>query len=100
MALDDVGAGFSQLNLLHLLRPDFIKIDMELVRDVHRDPYKAMIVRKLIELADELSITTIAEGIESLDELTWLRTNGARYVQGYAIARPAPVPLAITPALG
>jgi EAL domain-containing protein (putative c-di-GMP-specific phosphodiesterase class I) len=100
VALDDVGAGFSQLNLIHLLRPDFIKVDMELVRDVDRDPYKAVIVAKLLELADGLSIPTIAEGVESLAELAWLRAHGARYVQGYAVARPSAVPATSTPALG
>jgi EAL domain-containing protein (putative c-di-GMP-specific phosphodiesterase class I) len=100
VALDDVGAGFSQLNLIHLLRPDFIKIDMQLTRDVHLDRYKGVIVGKLLELADGLGIPTVAEGVESVDELAWLRAHGARYVQGYAVARPAPAPVTRTPALG
>ncbi|MDO9017258.1 MAG: EAL domain-containing protein [Deltaproteobacteria bacterium] len=100
VALDDVGAGFSQLNLIHLLRPDFIKVDMELIRNVHADPYKAVIVAKLLELAEGLSIPSIAEGIECVEELAWLRAHGVRYVQGYAIARPTAVPAATTPSLG
>lgn len=90
VALDDVGAGFSSLNLIHVLRPDLIKIDMGLVRDVHRDAYKSVIASKLLEIAHLLNIPTVAEGIEDADELRWLRAHGARYAQGFAIARPSP----------
>lgn len=88
VALDDVGAGYSGLNLLHQLRPDFIKLDMELVHGVTTDPYKALITKKILEIATELGIESIAEGVESQDELDWVRDNGATYAQGYIIARP------------
>jgi EAL domain-containing protein (putative c-di-GMP-specific phosphodiesterase class I) len=101
VAIDDVGAGYSSLNLIHRLRPDILKLDMELIRDVHLDPYKATIARKILEVADSLGIETIAEGIECAEELAWVREHGATYVQGYHIARPAAVPFAVatTPAL-
>jgi EAL domain-containing protein (putative c-di-GMP-specific phosphodiesterase class I) len=89
IALDDVGAGYSSLNRLHQLRPDFIKLDMDLVRGVDRDPYKALIARKTIEIASELGITTIAEGVETPGELEWARTTGAAFVQGFATGRPS-----------
>jgi EAL domain-containing protein (putative c-di-GMP-specific phosphodiesterase class I) len=89
VALDDVGAGFASLNLLHALRPDFIKLDLELVRDVDRDPFKAMLAAKLIEAGLGLGIGVIAEGVESADEWAWLRAHGATYVQGFHFARPA-----------
>jgi EAL domain-containing protein (putative c-di-GMP-specific phosphodiesterase class I) len=88
VALDDVGAGYSGLNLLHQLRPDFIKLDMELIHGVTHDPYKALITRKILEIAGELGIASIAEGVETEAELDWARENGATYAQGYAIARP------------
>ena len=92
VALDDVGSGYSSLNLLHQLRPDFVKLDMELIRGVHRDPYKALIAQKIIEIAHHLGIETIAEGVEVPEELAWARENGATYVQGNGIAKPgAPV---------
>ena len=100
IALDDMGAGYSSLNLIHQLRPDFIKLDMELTRGVHEDPYKAMIAAKLLEIAQELEIATVAEGIECLEELEWVRAHGATYVQGYLIAKPAAVPVTQTPRLG
>ncbi|MFL9455460.1 EAL domain-containing protein [Tolypothrix bouteillei VB521301_2] len=50
VALDDLGSGYSSLNLIHQLRPDFIKLDMGLIRDVHKDLYKASITEKLLEI--------------------------------------------------
>lgn len=91
VALDDVGAGYSSLNLIHQLRPDYIKLDMDLTRDVDRDPYRAAITRNLLQIARELDIRTIAEGIESEAELDWLREHSVNYVQGFLIARPQPL---------
>lgn len=89
VALDDVGAGYSSLNLLHQLRPDFVKLDMQLVRGVDADPFKAVVAGKLLETAHLLGIATIAEGVETEEELRWCAENGATYVQGYLIGRPA-----------
>lgn len=93
IALDDLGSGFSSLNLLHQLRPDFVKLDIGLIRDVDRDPFKAALARKLIEASRETEMRVIAEGIETAGELDWLRANGAQYGQGFFIARPAAEPL-------
>ncbi|HYW30817.1 MAG TPA: EAL domain-containing protein [Gemmatimonas sp.] len=92
IALDDVGSGYSSLNLIHLLRPDILKLDMELVRGVDQDPYKARIAANLLDVAGALGIETLAEGIETEGELAWARENGATYVQGYLLGRPAPAP--------
>ncbi|MEA5599720.1 EAL domain-containing protein [Nostoc sp. UHCC 0252] len=97
IALDDLGSGYSSLNLLHQLRPDFIKLDMELIRDVHQDLYKASITEKLLEITQKLNIQTVAEGIESIEELNWLRERGATLAQGYLIAQPSAVPVTTTP---
>jgi len=93
IALDDVGSGYSSLNLIHLLRPDIVKLDMELIRDVDRDPYKARIAANLLEIANALGIDALAEGIETEGELKWVQQHGAKYVQGFLIARPSPIPL-------
>ncbi|MBW4486828.1 MAG: EAL domain-containing protein [Trichocoleus desertorum ATA4-8-CV12] len=100
IALDDLGSGYSSLNLLHQLRPDFLKLDMGLVRDVHQDPYKALITEKILEITQQLNIQTVAEGIECVEELGWLRERGATFAQGYLIAKPSAVPAAVTPSLG
>jgi len=99
VALDDMGSGYSNLNLLHQLRPDFIKLDMELTRNVDQDPYKALIAEKLLDIAQKLQIQTVAEGIESPEELAWVRGHGADFVQGYCIARPSPQPVTQTPVI-
>ena len=92
VALDDIGSGYSSLNLLHQLRPDFIKLDIELVRDVDKDPYKALVAEKIFEIAVQLGIQTIAEGVEREEEYEWVRARGANYAQGYLFGRPAPQP--------
>jgi EAL domain-containing protein (putative c-di-GMP-specific phosphodiesterase class I) len=92
VALDDVGSGYSSLNMISRLRPDFMKLDRELVSGLHRDNYKAMIAKKLLETAQELGIHSIAEGVEEEEEFQWLCENGTDFVQGYFIARPASPP--------
>lgn len=92
VALDDVGAGYSSLNLIHLLRPDVLKLDMDMVRGVDRDPYKARIAANLLDVATSLGIDALAEGIETEGELEWVRAHGARLVQGFLLGRPSPSP--------
>ena len=97
VALDDLGAGYASLNLLTKLRPDLVKLDMELIRGVDRDPFKATLAAKLLEAAREWGIATVAEGVETEGEWRWLRDHGADFVQGYLFARPgnpAPIPVA------
>lgn len=92
VALDDLGAGFNSLTSLDKLRPDYMKLDLELTRNVDTDPYKARICENLLALADKLGVASIVEGIETPGEYRWIRDHGAKYVQGYLIARPAPEP--------
>lgn len=95
VALDDLGAGFSSLNLLANLKPDFIKLDMGLIRDVDSDPYKSVITGNIIEMSRRLGIKTIAEGVETVKEWQWLRNKGIDYVQGFLFAKPAAPPMPI-----
>ena len=92
VALDALGSGYASLNLLADLRPDFIKLDSGIVRDVDSDPYRAAIAGKLIELAHELEVTVVAEGVETEEQWRWLADNGADYAQGYLFARPTSPP--------
>ena len=92
VALDDLGAGWSTLNLVHRLRPDFIKLDRELIREVNVDRVKDLIASKLLEIGHGLGIRTIVEGVETPQELEWARDRGADFVQGFLIARPGPSP--------
>ena len=88
VALDDIGSGWSGLNLLQTLRPDYVKIDMELVRNVHIDEYKQNIVTNLVRIAKANDIEVIAEGIEVEEEAQWLTNARADYLQGYLYGKP------------
>lgn len=88
-ALDDFCAGFSGLNLLAQFQPDFIKIDMAIVRGVDVDKPRRAIVRHLAGLCDELGIRVIAEGVETPEELAALRDLGVTLFQGFYFAKPA-----------
>lgn len=91
IALDDLGSGYSSLNLLHDLNPDYIKLDMELVRNIHQSQFKQITMQKIIELAYKLNILTIAEGIETEDELRFMQTLPVNYYQGFYFAKPYPI---------
>lgn len=97
VALDDLGSGYASLNLIHQLHPDLIKLDMQLIREVDRDPYKAAIAQKILELAQSLEITTVAEGVETPGELQWVQEQGVDLVQGFLMGKPAPAPVRIAP---
>ncbi|MBS3896735.1 EAL domain-containing protein [Silanimonas sp.] len=88
-AIDDFGAGYSGLNLLAEIGADIIKIDLALVRDIHKHAAKKAIVRGICSVAADLGTTVIAEGIEQSEELAVLRELGIRLFQGYLLARPA-----------
>jgi len=88
-AIDDFGAGYAGLNLLSQFQPDFVKIDMELIRDIDHSTAKQKIVRNTLRLLDDLDITPICEGIETAEEYAALRDMGVALMQGYLIARPA-----------
>lgn len=94
IAIDDFGAGYSSMNLIVALRPDYLKLDMELIRGIDSDPYKAELAGSLLETARSLSIKTIAEGVETEAEWRWVQAHGADLVQGFYFARPGnPPPL-------
>ena len=88
-AIDDFGAGHSGLNMLADFRPDIVKIDMALIRGLDADPVRRAIVRSIVSLCEELAISVIAEGIETLEEAVTLRALGVRLFQGFLLARPA-----------
>lgn len=88
-AMDDFGAGYAGLNFLAAWQPDFVKLDMALTRDIHREPIRRRIVEGILDFNRDLGINTIAEGIETEDELLALRELGVTLMQGYYLARPA-----------
>ena len=95
IALDDLGAGYGSLNLLKDLEPDFIKLDRDLVRNVHHNPAQGTIVEAILSMARNLGVTSIGEGVEEAEEVQWLREAGADLLQGFYFARPAHPPPAL-----
>jgi EAL domain-containing protein (putative c-di-GMP-specific phosphodiesterase class I) len=92
IAIDDIGAGYSGLNSFALLRPDLVKLDMALVRDIDKDPVRFRVARLLVELCRDMGIVTVGEGIETAGEREALTSIGCDLLQGYFFGRPAPVP--------
>ncbi|MET0390917.1 MAG: GGDEF domain-containing response regulator [Polyangiales bacterium] len=90
VALDDLGSGYSSLNLLAQLEPDFVKLDMELVRGVRAAGRTARLVQHLVEFCRGEGFVTVAEGIETREELASVSELGVDLVQGYLLARPEP----------
>lgn len=88
-AIDDFGAGYSGLNLLSVFQPDFLKLDMELIRGIDTDSIKQIIVRNLLRMTNDLGIEVIAEGVETKNELDALQSFDINLFQGFYFARPS-----------
>jgi EAL domain-containing protein (putative c-di-GMP-specific phosphodiesterase class I)/ActR/RegA family two-component response regulator len=90
IALDDYGVGFANLRLVQDLRPEYLKLSGYFCRDVHKDPFKQMIVKATGDMCRTLGIPVILESVETADELEVVRSLQIDYGQGYYFARPAP----------
>ncbi len=88
-AIDDFGAGYAGLNLLADFQPNIIKLDMHLVRGIERKGPRQAIVRGILRTCRDLGIDIIAEGVETLEEYEWLRSEGIELFQGMLFAEPA-----------
>ena len=91
-AIDDMGSGYSGLVSLAEMQPDFVKIDMALIRDLDKHPMKKELVDTISKFSQKSGIQVIAEGIETVEELESLREIGISLGQGYLLARPAAPP--------
>ncbi|GAB6066510.1 EAL domain-containing protein [Aquifex pyrophilus] len=92
VALDDVGSGYSGLFYLSELGPDIIKIDMELIRNIHKHSLKKIIVNYLIRIAHESGIKVVSEGVERPEELETVLYMETDYVQGFIFTKPVEKP--------
>ncbi len=93
IALDDAGSGHASLHALAELRPDYLKISQSLVTGPHRDGIKSEIVEMLVRLGGRIGAVTVAEGIETEEDLAGVRELGVTLGQGFLLGRPAPVPV-------
>ncbi len=88
IAIDNLGAGYAGLTRLALLEPEWVKLDMSLVRDIHLNRTKKKVVQSIIVLSKEMGINVIGEGVESVNEADALSDLGCAYLQGYYFGRP------------
>ena len=99
-ALDDYGSGYSNEGNLITLDPDFIKIDISIIRGIESDPNKQEVVRNIVSYAHQRGMQIVAEGIETAAELRTSRALGADLFQGYFLSRPGAVPSDRRPGAG
>jgi len=89
IAIDDVGAGYSGLKTINEVRPNFIKIDMDLIRDIDKDAFKQALIKAFVDTSLTTNIKVIAEGIETKEELKTLILLGVHGGQGYYLKKPS-----------
>ena len=90
VALDDFGTGYGGLTYLKQMPVDFLKLDIEFVRDLTSNPASRHVVQAVLALARDFHLQTVAEGVEDAETLDLLTRLGVDLAQGYHIARPAP----------
>jgi len=88
IAIDDVGAGFSGLNIIASVKPNYIKIDMNLIRNIDKDEIKQLLCKAMVDFGKNSGINLIAEGIETEEELKTLIKLKVDYGQGYYLGMP------------
>jgi EAL domain-containing protein (putative c-di-GMP-specific phosphodiesterase class I) len=88
IAIDDLGSGYAGLTSFVSLRPEFVKLDMSLVRDVDGDPLRGRLIGSMVEACRDLEIGVIAEGVETQSERDKLIELGVELLQGYLFAKP------------
>ena len=97
IAIDDAGAGYSSLQAIAELQPEFVKIDMSLVQGVDRNPTKKALLETFVDFSYKIGARIIGEGIETEEELVTLAAMGCDYGQGFLLARPGSLKQEIQP---
>lgn len=92
VALDDVGAGFSTIELMNRLEPDFVKIDRSLIDCCDQDEVKQQKIKNIVQLSNRFGGKVLAEGIERMEEFEFCRSVGIELAQGYYFGKPAAQP--------
>lgn len=88
IALDDIGKGFSNINRIPMLVPDIIKIDLNLIKNIDQDYYKQEVLKSITQLSKKVGALVIAEGVETINELSFVLKTGVDLIQGYFFTKP------------
>ena len=88
--MDDFGSGYSSLNMLSALPIDALKLDMSFVRNAFRERKDTRLLKVMIQLAESFGVTTIAEGVETAEQMFTLKMMGCDIIQGYYFSKPLP----------
>ena len=88
--MDDFGSGYSSLNMISELPVDALKLDMQFVRNAFKERKNTKMLEVILDLAESLSVPTIAEGVETAEQMFTLKAMGCDIVQGYYFSRPLP----------
>jgi EAL domain-containing protein (putative c-di-GMP-specific phosphodiesterase class I) len=88
IAVDDLGAGYAGLTSFALLEPEFVKLDMSLVREIQTSPTRQKVVRSMAALAHDMGMRVVAEGVETVAEAGTLAELGCELLQGFLFAKP------------
>ena len=91
IAMDDFGTGYSSLSSLHSFPFDKIKIDKSFVEGIGRLERSTVLVRAVLGIGRGLGVPVVAEGVETLEQMAFLRAESCASIQGYYIGRPAPL---------
>jgi len=92
LAIDDLGAGYSNLKYIADLTPDMIKLDRNLIENVRDGTRQARLVSAIVSLCKQMGARVVAEGIETVDELIAVERAGVEFCQGYLLGRPSATP--------
>jgi EAL domain-containing protein (putative c-di-GMP-specific phosphodiesterase class I) len=97
LAVDDLGAGYSNLSYISELAPEIVKIDRDLVTGVRQDSRQFRLLRSITRLCQEMNGRVVVEGVETAEELAVAQAVGADFCQGYYLARPGFPPPPVDP---
>jgi EAL domain-containing protein (putative c-di-GMP-specific phosphodiesterase class I)/CheY-like chemotaxis protein len=92
LSIDDFGTGYSMMQQLHNIPATELKIDQSFVQNLHDTDSDRVVVQKTIEIGHELGMKVVAEGVETQDQMEFIRSKGCDIVQGYFYSRPLPIP--------